>query len=169
MNPDEIKNLRKSIAIATCLFLIEAVFFNQIVIGLIALLVVFFWLIPKAIFLLFKKQRVKPQLYKSLIYFMMSVFIFGASYLNNQLAASRAKQIIPAVEEFKAANHRYPKKLAELAPEYIEAIPRAKYTMFGNGFFYFYRNDQAFIGYVAIPPFGRRVYDFNSKKWGQID
>ena len=163
------KTLRKTLIIAICLFLIDALFLNQGIIAAIALLVLFFWLIPKSIFLWLKKRSVKPQLYKCLIYFLMAIFILGANYLNNQLATSRANQIIAAVEKFKIVNHRYPKKLAELAPEYIEAIPAAKYTLFANGFFYSNRDDHAFIGYVVLPPFGRRIYDFNSKKWGQID
>ena len=169
MNQDEIKILKKSLITAICLFLIDALFFNQGIIAAIALFIVVFWLIPKSIFLWLKKQSVKPQLYKCLIYFLMAIFILAANYLNNQLAASRANQIIAAVEKFKVVNHRYPKKLTELAPEYIEAIPTAKYAVFGNGFFYSSRGDDAFIGYVVIPPFGRRIYDFNSKKWGQID
>ena len=163
------KTLRKTLIIAICLFLIDALFLNQGIIAAIALLVLFFWLIPKSIFLWLKKRSVKPQLYKCLIYFLMAIFILGANYLNNQIAKSRANQIIGAVEKFKAVNHRYPKKIAELAPEYIEAIPTAKYTLYANGFFYSNRDDHAFIGYVALPPFGRRIYDFNSKKWGQID
>ena len=163
------KTLRKTLIIAICLFLIDALLLNQGIIGAIALLVVVFWLIPKSIFLWLKKQSVKPQLYKCAIYFLMAVLIFGANYLNNQIAKSRANQIIGAVEKFKAVNHRYPKKLAELAPEYIEAIPTAKYTLYANGFFYSNRDDHAFIGYVAMPPFGRRIYDFNQKKWGYLD
>lgn len=169
MTQDEIKILKKPLIIAICLFLIDALFLNQGIIAAIALLVVVFWLIPKAIFLWLKKQSVKPQLYKCLIYFLMALFILGANYLNNQLAASRANQIIAAAEKFNAVNHRYPKKLIELAPEYIEEIPTAKYTMFANGFFYSNRGDHAFIGYVVMPPFGRRIYDFKSKKWGHID
>ena len=169
MNKDENKTLRKTLIIAICLFLIDALFLNQGIIGAIALLVVVFWLIPKSIFLYLKKQSVKPQLYKCLIYFLMAISIFGANYLNNQVAKSRANQIIDAVEKFKAVNHRYPEKLAELAPEYIEAIPTAKLTLFANGFFYSNRDGHAFISYVAMPPFGRRIYDFNQKKWGFID
>ena len=169
MNQDETRIVKRSIIIAFFLFLIDALFVNQGIIAAIALLVVVFWLIPKSIFLWLKKRSVKPQLYKCLIYFLMAIFILGANYLNNQLATSRANQIIAAVEKFKVVNHRYPEKLAELAPEYIEAIPTAKYTLFANGFFYSNRDDHAFIGYVALPPFGRRIYDFNSKKWGQID
>jgi hypothetical protein len=166
---EENKTLRKTLIIAICLFLIDALFLNQGIIGAIALLFMVFWLIPKSIFLWLKKQSVKAQLYKCLIYFLMAISIFGANYLNNQLAKSRAKRIIVAVEKYKAVNHRYPKKLAMLAPEYIEAIPTAKYTLFANGFFYSNRDDYAFIGYVAMPPFGRRIYDFNKKKWGFID
>ena len=99
----------------------------------------------------------------------MSVLIFGANFLNSQIAKSRANQIIVAVEKFKAVNHRYPKKLSQLAPEYIETVPRVKYTIFANGFSYLNRDGHAFMAYMAIPPFGRRVYDFNHQKWSYID
>ena len=89
--------------------------------------------------------------------------------MNNQIARSRAKQIIAAVEKFKTVNHRYPKKLSELTPEYIEAIPKAKYAIFASGFFYSNRDDRAIISYVALPPFGRRIYYFNNQKWGSLD
>jgi len=169
MNQDEIKTLKKTLITAICLFLIDAVFLNQGIIAAIALLVVVFGLIPKSIYRWFKKQNVKSHLYKCLIYSLMSVLIFGANILNRQIAKSRVNQIIVAVEEFKTVNNKYPQKLSELAPEYIQAVPRANYTLFANGFSYHNRDDHAFIAYVVMPPFGRRVYDFNQQKWSYID
>ena len=108
-------------------------------------------------------------MHQFLIYSLMIISVFGANYLNNKIARSRATQIITAVEKFKAVNNKYPIKLSELAPDYIKAIPRAKYTLYSNEFSYYNLEDDPFIYYVEVPPFGRTTYHFNQKKWGYID
>lgn len=169
MDQAENKTLKKTLITAICLFLIDAFLINQGTIAILVLLFVVFWLTPKCIFRWFKKQSVKLQLYQYLIYSLMVISVGGANFLNNKFAKSRADQIIAAVEKFYAVNNRYPMKLNELAPDYIKAIPRAKYTLYSNKFSYDNLEGDPFIYYVNVPPFGRTTYHFNQKKWGYID
>ena len=85
------------------------------------------------------------------------------------MARQRAGTVIAAVEAFHAAEKRYPDTLAQLAPKYLESVPRAKYTVFFGDFIYFTAAGDATLEFVALPPFGRPTYRFARGRWGYLD
>ena len=89
--------------------------------------------------------------------------------LNNKIAERRAGQVVNAVQQYKTRYGHYPQRLAEVAPEFLPSIPRTKYTLSSADFIYIRREESPLLWYVVFPPFGRRVYDFNSGKWGSLD
>ncbi len=98
--------------------------------------------------------------------------VFGNNALQWKIAEANAERIIKACEAFHAANGKYPSKLEELVPRYLKSVPRAKYC-YGLGFGEFrYPNDDgvhAMLMWYKIPPYGRKIYTFQDRRWGYVD
>lgn len=88
---------------------------------------------------------------------------------NNGIAQERAEGVIAAVKAYRADAGRYPAALGELVPRYLPAVPRAKYTLAFHEFGYRSSGSDAWLHYVALPPFGRPTYAFSSGRWGYLD
>jgi hypothetical protein len=88
------------------------------------------------------------------------------------IAEQNAAHIIKACEEFHVANGRCPKTLDELVPQHLQSIPRAKYCLSPmDSKFSSYSSsdgDQSILWWYKVP-FGKEVYDFQSKQWRYID
>jgi|GEM_PF-2036969 len=93
-------------------------------------------------------------------------------------AHARAEQVIAACEAFKAANGAYPRKLDELTPKFLPAIPPARQVgMTTKKFTYLITGPNEFekgtnvhvLIYQVIPPVGRAYYVFEEKRWGFYD
>jgi len=94
---------------------------------------------------------------------------FGTILLNNRLAQRRAEHVIGAVHQHRSKYGRYPARLSDVAPEFISSIPKAKVALAFNEFTYLFYGDRPMLMYVAIPPFARRIYSFDSGRWGSLD
>jgi hypothetical protein len=161
-------SLVKAIIKAALLILIDAFLLNQ---GFISALVGF-WLIVIGLPLALRRKNapVRRQKLRDLgIYALAVVLVFVLNALNNRLAESRANDLIVAVNAFHAKHQRYPQTLEELTPEFLAAVPVAKYTLGGNRFIYRASEGDAWFFYTDFPPFGRRTYNFKSGKRGYID
>jgi len=55
--------------------------------------------------------------------------VLGNSAVQSRIAKANAERIIAACEKFRAGNGRFPNTLDELVPEYMQFIPRAKYSL----------------------------------------
>ncbi|MCL5977988.1 MAG: hypothetical protein M1147_07670, partial [Nitrospirae bacterium] len=123
--------LRKTIITAFLLFVADAFVLNQFTIALFTIILG----VPALIVKLFRArkdgERKKLLVSKAGIYALMVVLIIGANIFNNMIAERRAKDIIAACEQFKTKSGRYPEKLSELVPEYLHAVPAAKYSLMG--------------------------------------
>ena len=151
------------------LFVLDAFVFNQGVLAAITLMFVLFGFLPKALIAYFKRSSPRYYLKKSLIYAVMAVGVLGANYVNNQTARQRAELLIGKIEAYRAAQGEYPARLEALVPGYIDAVPMSKYTLVHNRFFYIKGRSNVLLGYVHFPPFGRRIYSFETKKWEYLD
>ncbi len=103
------------------------------------------------------------------IYAVAILMVFALNAANNRLAHHRAEALITAIKSFHQKYHRYPERLDNLAPEFVEQVPLAKYTLFLNNFFYYGGEGEASLFYVSFPPFGRPIYQFPKDEWGYID
>jgi hypothetical protein len=161
-------SLVKAIITAALLIFVDAFVLNQGVFSALIGLCLIFIGLPLA----FRRKYapVRRQKLRNLgIYVAAVVLVFVFNTINNRLAESRADDLIVAVNAFRAKNHRYPQSLVELTPEFLPAVPVAKYTLAENRFFYSASEGDAWSFYVSLPPFGRRTYHFNAGKWGYID
>jgi hypothetical protein len=84
-----------------------------------------------------------------------------------KLSDANAERVIKACDEFHNASGRYPQKLEELVPDYLPSVPRAKYCLAGK-FWYFNTGDNCTLMWSRYG-FYRRIYDFDSKTWSNLD
>lgn len=161
--------LRKTIITAFLLFIADAFVLNQFTIAVFTIILG----VPVLFVKLFKarkdSERLKLLMSNAGIYAVMVALIIGANAVNNMVAEGRAKDIIAACEQFKAKSGRYPEKLSELVPDFLPAIPAAKYSLTGSAFRYFARENSHALMYEAVPPFGRKYYVFERKTWEFVD
>ncbi|MCX7424759.1 MAG: hypothetical protein NTW96_03900 [Planctomycetia bacterium] len=86
-----------------------------------------------------------------------------------RVAEANAARIVAACEEFHAANGTFPKTLDELVPRYMPSIPRAKYCLDYGEFLYLNLDGHPLLVWCVVPPFNRRIYDFDERRWNYID
>jgi hypothetical protein len=102
----------------------------------------------------------------------MPLLTFAIAYGNGNLqwkiSDVHAQQLIKACEEFQVANGRYPNKLDELVPKYLSSVPPAKYCVMGE-FLYVNSKDGPCMLWWTRYGFYRRIYDFDEKRWGNVD
>jgi len=111
----------------------------------------------------------KERLIRFAIYLAAVGVVFSLIQINKQIAKEHAERIIAAVENYKAANGKYPDRLDQLVPQFIAEIPaKARITFTDRGFRYLAGESHTLM-YVAMPPFGRTTYNFETKSWGFID
>ncbi len=113
----------------------------------------------------------KERLIRFAIYLLAVGVVLGLIPINKQIARERAERIIAAVENYKTANGKYPDRLDQLAPQFIAEIPAKARISFGDTGFRYHvgREERPTLMYVAMPPFGRRIYSFETKSWGGMD
>jgi hypothetical protein len=161
-------DLRKTCIWAAVLIAVDAFVLNQ---GVISFLVGAWMLLvatPRAIFYTKDPALRRQHLARAGILFTAAALVIGLNKANNQVAQSRAETLIAAVKAFHRQNHRYPEKLEELVPGFIDRVPRAKYTYSSSFQYRSWPNSHTLI-YAYLPPFGRRVYYFEHDEWGYMD
>jgi len=95
------------------------------------------------------------------LFIVLTTFSYCFPYINNITAQRSGSKLVEAIENYKTKNGSYPKSLDDLKPEFITRIPKAKYTMLWNNFYWV---DNSLI-YINTPPFNLMRYDFTNKKW----
>jgi len=93
---------------------------------------------------------------------------FANYSVQRTIAMGNAERVIEACERYREANGAYPERLGELVPRYLNSVPRAKYCCSWSEFWYFGAPRPLLLWY-EIPPFGRRIYNFERGDWGYID
>lgn len=111
----------------------------------------------------------KERLIRFAIYLSAIGVVLSLVTINKHIAKERAERIIVAVENYKAANGKYPDRLGQLVPQFIAEVPaKARVTFTDSGFRYL-AGESPTLMYVSLPPFGRTTYNFETKSWDFID
>lgn len=158
----------RALLLAGALVFIDALWLNQ---GLFSLLFAAGLLLiglPRAYLPKFRPVR-RQRLRNLAIYLCAVLLVWALNVANNRIAQSRAEELIAAVKAYREKNGRYPGRLQELVPSFIERVPLAKYTLSFNTFTYVPSDADPLLMYAALPPFGRPVYSFAGDKWGYLD
>jgi hypothetical protein len=95
--------------------------------------------------------------------------VLANNALQWRIADANAAQVVTACEEFHAVTGTFPKTLDELVPRYQPSVLRAKYCLDFGEFRYWNNEGHAMLVWYAVPPFGRRVYNFRERRWGYLD
>lgn len=119
------------------------------------------------------KNIIKPP-ERSVAIFRISlpVLTFAIAMANGELqwkiSDANAERVVKACDEFRVVNGRYPKTLDELVPDYFPSVPPAKHCMLGGNFWYFNMDGHCSLMWSRYG-FYRRTYEFDSKRWGNVD
>lgn len=165
------KRFARTIILSGCIFLIDAFLYGQGGLAFITALVVVFVLFPGILIALLKKNKelFRDRMIRAGIYSVMVAMVFLSVWLNNKHASYRAEELIQYCDKYKSKYEQYPNTLEDLAPEFITKVPRAKFSLIYGNFIYISRENSHLLVYFAMPPFGRRIYSFESRRWGYID
>ena len=161
-------SLKKAFAWAVVLVAVDAFIFNQGVISALIGLWTIFVSLPRAAFTKNPEQK-RHRFARAGIFLGAVLLVFGLNWANNQVARNHAETLIAAIKAFNQKYQRYPNKLDELVPDFIDHVPTAKYTLGDTKFYYFSEPESHHLFYIAMPPFGRPTYSFEKDKWGSLD
>ena len=158
------RGIRASISIALVLIALDAVFTGSFLMSYIVCPVWFFMSIVK-------NASQRPGWKLALLRITIPALTLGLVLTNDavqfRIAEANAAKIIRACEEFHTANGKYPKTLGELVPKYMSSVPHAKYCLvFGE---FLYSDKKPVLMWYAVPPYGRKVYDFEKRSWSYQD
>jgi len=108
----------------------------------------------------------------ALIRIAIPPLMLGLMLANNSLqlriAKANAERVIAACEEFHAANGKFPETLDELVPQYLPSVPCAKYCQI-YGELRYWNHGHPVLEWCVVPPFGRKIYNFDERRWGYLD
>lgn len=109
------------------------------------------------------------------VYAVLLIMTFVIKNINNRIAYENAKIIIAACEQYKIKKGAYPDRLNDLVPGYLTRIPVARYTGIAGWKYFHHPNrgtaegDYYLLQFTYEPPFGRRAYHSQTKKWRSMD
>ncbi|MBV9189460.1 MAG: hypothetical protein JOZ85_03195 [Betaproteobacteria bacterium] len=155
--------------IAAALAMCDAFFFSQGVFAIALCLAGLLYYVPRAI-----GARPDPSLFRLRVVKAAVVTFSGAAAIVvivafNNIAEGRAGEVIAAAENFKARFGRYPETLDELVPLFMSEVPKAKPAGMMRTFDYRVLGEEHTLMYTVVPPFGRKVYTFERKRWSALD
>jgi len=99
---------------------------------------------------------------------VVTLVLAVANYsLQYRIAKGNSARLIQACEQYREEKGDYPQFLDDLVPRYLSSIPRTKYCLVDNEFTY--GAEPRRLTWCEIPPFGRRVYNFETGEWRYVD
>jgi hypothetical protein len=166
------RNLLVHAVAAILLYGVDALVFSQgVIAGIVTFVMVALGTIHGARRLIGGHRHFRHGLSIIVIYGVMMASVVVTIRVNNRLARRRADGIVAALKLYKSMTGDYPVRLTELVPDYMPAVPQAKYTLMFNEFTYHYdrTKHEGFLMYTALPPFGRQTYWLDTDTWGYLD
>ncbi len=97
----------------------------------------------------------------------------GLVWANNtvqlKVAEANAQRVVAACGAYHAANTRFPVKLDELVPQYLNSVPRAKYCLGPPSRFSYHNLGTPMLVWQVVPPYYGRIYNFDTRSWSYLD
>jgi hypothetical protein len=102
---------------------------------------------------------------------VMAIVILRPNRAGSERARKNAEQLIAACKAFHGKHGRFPEALEQLVPEFLPAVPPAKYEGPHFGFTYETGPDgkRHVLGWTEVIPFGRPYYVLEEDRWGYLD
>ncbi len=138
---------------------------------LLSVLTIPIWLLVTVTKAVIQRPGWWPSLKRVAMPLIVGGIVVGNARLQNNIAQGRAETIVDACKRFQKDHGSYPRKLEELAPEYLHSVPRAKYCVSLGEFIYFgdHANSKPILMWVKTPPFGRQCYTFETGQFSYMD
>lgn len=163
---------RRTATALALLFLVDLGFAGQ---GLFSLLIAFVgvtllalgaaWALARG-----NREVAASRATRAALYLLLGAATIGALRFHSFTARTNAARVIEACRSYEARHGAYPERLPDLVPEFLPSVPRAKYVLLWGDFTYWSSPGPSHtLMYVAVPPFGRRLYHFEANRWGQLD
>lgn len=154
---------------ALILALVDALFVGQGVLALALCLAGFLYYLPRAIGAYPDRALFRLRAIKAGATVGAGLAAIATIVILNAIAEDRAKEVIAAVEAYKASSGTYPANLEELVPAYLPDVPNAKPVGMLREFKYYRANGEHTLSYTVVPPFGRKLYNFERRRWSALD
>lgn len=108
------------------------------------------------------------------VYALTVVLVWTYILTDRSMASRRADALIAACHAYEAKYGRYPDRLEELVPGFVERVPRARHVLAWGEFEYYVSPGEGAkrhhrLKYWVVPPFGRRLYFFEERRWSYVD
>jgi hypothetical protein len=114
--------------------------------------------------------RARSRALRAGLYLVLGLAAYSTARFHAATAETHAVRVIEACRAFEARHGMLPSRLEDLVPEFLPAVPRAKYTLAWGEFTYSaFSGSRHTLMYVTLPPFGHRVYHFEEAQWSQSD
>lgn len=154
----------------TLICALVVILFDVVVCGcyLFSTLVCPIWCIVSAVWAGLKRPEPRVAAARVLIPILTGLLAFANYSAQRTIAMRNAERVIEACERYRKANGAYPERLAELVPRYLNSVPRAKFCCSWGEFWYF-GPPRPLLFWYEVPPFGRRIYNFERGAWSWLD
>ncbi|MDP2795421.1 MAG: hypothetical protein Q8O25_15300 [Sulfurisoma sp.] len=160
--------MRRSLIWAGVLLVIDAGIFASFI---FSALICPLWLLASAVASLRRRPGWRVALARLIAPALTLMLVAVNASVQTSMAQANADRIVQAIERFHQSRGTYPARLTDLIPAYLDAVPPAKYSLTVESFTYrgLDSGRECMLSWVAVPPFGRRVYTCQSKKWSTLD
>lgn len=116
--------------------------------------------------LAFQRKRLRRRFRAVAVHAGFLLFAWVLTGVNFHLAEARMRVVVDAVHAYRAANGALPDDLADLAPAYLDKVPRATLWLTMNEFHW---NRDGLLTCIPSPPIGWIGYDFRTDSPAAMD
>lgn len=169
VNTSLARQLRSSFLVAAALYFVDAIWLGQGAIAILTLLILFFIVLPRTLWAWKNKPLRNLRAAKLLVYLMMAIAIGTTIQFDLSQAKRHAETLIVALKQYQARHGSYPDKLEQLVPEFLPAIPQARFCLTANTFFYRAADNSHTLSYMVMPPFGWESHNLETGRWTMRD
>ena len=127
------------------------------------------WFLAGVVRAIARRPRLGVAAARILIPIVTGLLVAANYSVQGRIATANAACLIQACERYREANGAYPEQLGDLVPRYLSSVPRAKYCCSSSEFEYYASLQRHLLWWYDCPPFGRRVYTFETGKWHYRD
>ena len=174
--PGDARPVMRACLIGLVLFVLDAIVVGQGFLSSLVLCVAVGVQLIFAVLKAFKDSRRRALFHvgAAAIYALTFALVWAYIVTDWRMAARRADALVAACHAYQAKYGRYPERLEELVPEFVDRVPRAKYVVMGGTFEYSVwpaegAERRHMLRYVVVPPFGRRLYYMEERRWTRLD
>lgn len=169
--PEKPPSLRTAFIACAILLAIDVLFFGAPMLGVYAGLALVLWLAPRMLFAWKKPALRRHRALVALVTLGTIIFDCSVYWIYETVAQKRVTEVAEALLRYRAIKGLYPEQLQQLVPDYLPAVPTAKPGLIAlNRIWYLHKPPgPAGLMYVSFPPYGRKVFNLETREWSEID